>query len=66
MDELGSVTTADSDDCVPMGKYAFSGFLRIVSKNECYGMSLLREELHTNGSRRILIVEMSVRSIEAF
>ena len=31
--------------------------LRIVTKDECSKMSALKEELHTNGSRRILILE---------
>ena len=37
MGDLGSV---DLNDCVPTGKYGFSGFLRIVSKDECYNMSI--------------------------
>ena len=42
---------------MPTGKYGFSGVLRIVSKDECYNMSEFKEELHTNGSRCILILE---------
>ena len=39
MDNLGSVTV-DLNDCVPTGRYDFSGFLRIVSKDECCNMSI--------------------------
>ena len=72
-DHLGAacINCPDLDDvgCTGFGKSEngltgqLSGYLRIRSHSECSNMAKLKEELHTHGSRCVLITE-NVRDAE--
>jgi len=66
MDELGSVTTADLDDCAPSGKIGFRVSYVLFRRMSVTTCLYLRKNYIPMGLDAYLSWKMSVRSIEAF